>query len=68
MMQITMDEVKELTRTELETRLSALLADDRFEDDGVCTEYETLASIDAVSTALTRKLPQSVEMPENYWL
>ena len=68
MMQITMDEVKELSRAELEERLSALLADDGFEDDAVCTEYETLASINAVSTALTRKLPQAVEMPENHWL
>jgi hypothetical protein len=68
MMQITMDEAKELSRTELETRLAALLADDGFEDDAVCTEYETLASIEAVSTALTRKLPPALERPENYWL
>jgi len=68
MMQITMDEVKELSRTELETRLSALLAEDGFDDDAVCTEYEALASIEAVSTALTRKLPTRVEMPENHWL
>jgi hypothetical protein len=68
MMQITMDEAKELSRTELETRLSALLADDGFEDDAVCTEYEELASIEAVASALARKLPPAGETPENYWL
>ena len=68
MMQITMDEVKELSRSELEARLSALLGDDGFEDDPVCTEYETLASIETVSTALARKLPAAVQRCENYWL
>ena len=68
MMQITMDEVKELSRAELEARLSALLAEDQGEDEEVCTEYATLASIETVSTALARKLPAAVQQPENYWL
>ena len=68
MMQITMDEVKELSRTELEARLSALLAEEQFEDDEVSTEYATLASIETVSNALVRKLPPAVQRPENYWL
>ena len=68
MMQITMDEVKELSRAELEARLSALLADEQFDDDEVGTEYATLASIETVSSALARKLPAAVQRPENYWL
>lgn len=67
MMQITMDEAKELSRVELEARLSALLAEDEIEDDELNT-YATLASIETVSTALTRKLPPEMERPENYWL
>lgn len=68
MMQITMDEVKELSRAELEERLSALLAEEQFEDDEVSTEYATLASIETVSSALARKLPPPAQRPENYWL
>lgn len=68
MMQITMDEVKELSRAELEARLSALLSEDDFDDGAVCTEYETLASIEAVSKGIMQKLPAAVERPENYWL
>jgi hypothetical protein len=68
MMQITMDEVKELSRTELEARLSALLAEDHVEDDEVNTDYATLASIETVTTALARKLPPAVQRPENHWL
>jgi len=67
-MQITMDEVKEMSRTELEARLSALLAEDHDEDDEVYTEHATLASIETVTTALARKLPPKVERPENCWL
>jgi hypothetical protein len=68
MMQITMDEIKELSRAELEARLSALLADDQGEDEEVYTDYATHASIETVSTALARKLPAAVEKPENHWL
>ena len=68
MMQITMDEVKELSRTELDARLSALLAEEQSEDEEVYTEYATLASIEVVSTALARKLPAATERHENYWL
>ena len=67
MMQITMDEVKELSRTELDARLSALLAEEQW-DDEVYTEYATLASIEVLSTALARKLPAATERHENYWL
>ena len=67
-MQITMDEVKELSRTELEARLLALLAEDHDEDNEVSTEYATLASIETVSTALARKLPPATQRPENHWL
>lgn len=68
MMQITMDEAKELSRAELDARLSALLTDDQFEDDDVSTAYATLASIEVLSTARARKLPQADERPENHWL
>ena len=68
MMQITMDEVKELSRTELEARLSALLAEDHDEEGAAATEYETLASIEAVSKGIMRKLPAEVQRPENYRL
>lgn len=68
MMQITMDEVKELSRTELDARLSALLAEEQFEDEEVYTEYGKHASIEVVSTALARKLPPATERHENYWL
>lgn len=68
MMQITMDEVKELSRAELEERLSALLAEEQFDDDEMSTEYATLASIETVSNALARKLPPPVQRPENCWL
>lgn len=67
MMQITMDEVKELSRTELDARLSALLAEEQW-DDEVYTEYATLASIEVLSTALAQKLPAATERHENYWL
>ena len=55
MMQITANEAKEMSRAELEMRLSALLVEDELEDDGVIAEYETLASIEAVSAELQRK-------------
>lgn len=68
MMQITTDEVKELSRVELDARLTALLADEQLEDEEAYTEYATLASIEVVSTALARKLPAPTERHENYWL
>jgi hypothetical protein len=68
MMQITMDELKELSRVELDARLSALLAEDQFDDDDVSCEFATLASIEVVSTARARKLPPADERPENHWL
>jgi hypothetical protein len=68
MMQITMDEVKELSRAELDARISALLTDELGEDEDVYTDYATLASIEVLSTARARKLPPAVERPENYWL
>jgi hypothetical protein len=48
-----MDEVTELSRTGLEARLSALLAEEHDEDGAVATEYEALASIKSFALRAT---------------
>ena len=68
MMPITMDEANELSRIELEARLSALLAEDMGDYDEPYPQFATLASIEVMSTALARKLPAAEPWPENHWL
>lgn len=55
MIQMTTNEVKELTTQELQSRLSALMAELQVEDGMVNRKYATMASIEAVSAELRRK-------------
>lgn len=71
MMQVTKSEVKDLTTTELQARLTALMRELQIEDGMVNRKYTTMASIEAVSAELQRKRAQGDDgsgSPQNMYL
>lgn len=71
MMQVSKSEVKDLTTTELQARLTALMRELQIEDGMVNRKYTTMASIEAVSAELQRKRAQGDDgsgSPQNMYL